>query len=144
MKPAIFAVSVAMCAAAGARMETTIRLAVPKQVAADAAARASGDATASAAVLKLEGLEFVPGERMTIEVLGPPDPKSKTRPLLAVSGLVGSGQSGQAPVETMDLVVPLNDRASRLLANRDEITLTLRLRHGRHPLKWKRAYLTRS
>src|ERR1700686_626123 len=125
MKPAILAVSLAAamtCAAADSGKETTIRLAVPKQVAAEAAARASGHASASAPVLMLEGLEVIAGERMTIEVLGPPDPKSKARPLLAVSGLVGSGPGGEAaPVETMDLVVPLNDRASRLLANRDEV-----------------------
>jgi hypothetical protein len=146
MKPAILAVSLAAamtCAAADSGKEMTIRLAVPKQVAADASARASGDASASAPVLMLEGFEVIAGERMTIEVLGPPDPKSKVRPLLAASGLVGSGRSAEAaPAETMDLVVPLNDRASRLLANRDEVTLTLRLRDGRHPLKWKRAYLT--
>jgi hypothetical protein len=40
----------------------------------------------------------------------------------------------------MTLVVPLNDEASRLLAKRDEITLTLRVRRGRGPLKLKRAY----
>jgi len=132
MRHVVFAASLVtlMCAAAAPHFETTIRLTVPKNA-------------ASAPVLMLEGLEVVAGERMTIEVLGPPDPKTKVQPVLAVSGLVGSNQrTGAAPVETMDLVIPLNDRASRLLAQREEITLTLRLRNGRHPLKWKRAYLT--
>ncbi len=131
MRHVVFAASLAMlmCAAAEPRRATTLRLTVPKHA-------------ASAPVLMLEGLEVVAGERMTIEVLGPPDPQTKAQPVLAVSGLVGSNQrTGAAPIETMNLVVPLNDKASRLLSNSEEITLTLRLRSGRHPLKWKRAYL---
>ena len=116
-----------MCASGDAvKPERTVRLAVPKELAAP--------------VLKLDGFEHVAGERVTIEVLGPPEGKSKARPVLAVSGLVGSREKGD--VETMDLVIPLNARAARLLAQRGEITLTLRLRRGRHPLRWKRAYLT--
>ena len=130
-----------MCAAADPHMEIAVRLVVPKQVAAEAAVRATGDASAAAPILMLERLEVVAGERVTIEVLGPADHK-KTRPVLAVSGLVGSGSvSANAPIETMDLVVPLNDKATRLIARKDEVTLTLRLRNGHHPLKFKRAYL---
>jgi hypothetical protein len=117
------------CAAAERPIEKSVQLAVPK-------------AARSTPVLMLEGFEVVAGERMTLEVLGPPQGKSKARPVLAVSGLVGSGERGG--IETMDLVVPLNERAVRLLAHRSEVTLTLRLRRGRHPLKWKRAYLTSS
>lgn len=122
----VFAAVTVSCAAAETHPERSVRLAVPRNL--------------SSPVLKLEGFEFVAGEGITLEVLGPADPKTKTRPVLAVSGLVGSGERGG--VETMDLVVPLNERASHLLANRSEITLTLRLRRGHHPLKWKRAYLT--
>jgi hypothetical protein len=119
------------CAAsAEGPIERTIRLTVPRPIAAQTAP----------AVLMLEGFEFVSGERMTLEVLGPPQGKSKARQVLAVSGLVGSGDRGG--IETMDLVVPLNERAARLLAKRSEVTITLRLRRGRHPLRWKRAYLT--
>jgi len=136
VKHAFFAVSLAitmMCAAAP-RMETTIRVAVPKEVAAEAAV--------SAPVLMLQGLEVMQGERMRIDVLGPLNPKTKTRPGLAVTGLVGSNTPPpNATKETTDLVIPLNDRAARLLAKTDEVTLTLRLRNGRHPLKFKRAYL---
>jgi len=129
-KQAILAVSLAAalaCAAAERPIEKNIRLAVPKNA-------------ASTPVLMLEGFEVVAGERMTLEVLGPPEGKSKARAVLAVSGLVGSDERGG--IETMDLVVPLNERAARLLADRSEVTLTLRLRRGQHPLKWKRAYLS--
>jgi hypothetical protein len=129
-KQAILAVCLAAalaCAAAERPIEKSIHLAVPK----------SG---ASTPVLMLEGFEVVTGETMTLEVLGPPEGKSKAQAVLAVSGLVGSDEHGG--IETMDLVVPLNERAARLLADRSEVTLTLRLRRGRHPLKWKRAYLS--
>jgi len=132
MKQALvaFSIAAAMACAAGERpIEKSIRLTVPTEA-------------RSTPVLMLEGFEAVAGERMTLEVLGPPEGKLKARPVLAVSGLVGSGERGG--IETMDLVVPLNERAARLLANRSEVTLTLRLRRGRHPLKWKRAYLTSS
>jgi hypothetical protein len=147
VKQAMLAISLVAAitgAAAERRVETTIKLTVPKQVTAEAAARAAGDASASAPILMLEGLEVRQGEGMTIEVLGPPAGKSKMRPILAVSGLVGSGPvAANAPMETMTLVVPLNDRASRLLARTNEITLTLHVRNarGRAPLKVKRAYL---
>lgn len=112
-----------VCIAANRPMETTIRLPVPKK------------ATASP-VLMLEDLEVRAGERMTIEVLGP------ARQVFAVSGLVGTGGSTEnAPTEKMDLVIPLNDKAAPLMANRSEVTLTLRLRYGQHRLKFKRAYL---
>jgi len=103
----------------------TLRLAVPPGL-------RGGEA---APVLKLEGFEFVAGERLRLEVLGP------HREVLAVSSLVGSANGG-GEVGTMDLVIPLNERGRKLLAKNDEVTLTLRVRRGRHRLKWKRAYLT--
>lgn len=117
-----------VCGAANRAMETTIRLPVPKNTATP--------------VLMLEDLEVKAGERMTIEVLGPPDAKSHAKPLLAVSGLVGTGGSTEnAPTEKMELVIPLNEKAAPLMANHAEVTLTLRLRYGQHRLKFKRAYL---
>ena len=96
----------------------------------------------STPALMLEDLEVKAGERMTIEVPGPPDAKSRARPLLAVSGLVGTGGSTEnAPMEKMELVIPLNEKAAPLMASRGEVTLTLRLRYGPHRLKFKRAYL---
>jgi len=144
IKRAMFAAAIGvmmMCAAADPRMETTIELAVPKPVAAEASIRASGDASATAPVLMLEGVEVIAGERMTIEVLGPADAKTKKRPILAVSGIVGSGKPpADAPKQTMDLIVPLNEKAARFIAKSETIKLTLRLRNGSHPLKLKRAY----
>jgi hypothetical protein len=116
-----------VCGAANRQMETTIRLPVPKN--------------AATPVLMLEDLEVKAGERMTIEVLGPPDAKTKKQPVLAVSGLVGTGGSTEnAPAEKMDIVIPLNDKAAPLMANRGEVTLTLRLRYGHHKLEFRRAY----
>lgn len=112
----------AVCGAANRQMETTIRLPVPKN--------------AATPVLMLEDLEVKAGERMTIEVLGP------GRQVLAVSGLVGTGGSTEnAPTEKMDIVIPLNEKAAPLMADRGEVTLRLRLRYGKHRLKFKRAYL---
>jgi hypothetical protein len=96
----------------------------------------------SAPVLRLDGLEVRAGERMTIEVL---DAKSRT--VLGLAGLVGSNQADpHAPVETMNLVVPLNEKAARLMAKSGQITLTLRLRHPRRgaSLKVKRVYFDTS
>jgi hypothetical protein len=112
--------------------ETTIRLPVPKSVAAG-----------SAPVLMIEGFEYTLGERLTLEVLGPPDRKTKKRPVLAVESLVGSNRPPKdAPKEKMDLVVPLNDDGVRLVAKKKEVTLTLRVRKANRPLKFARAYLT--
>jgi hypothetical protein len=114
--------------------DTEVRLSVP--------AKLAGDETATP-VLVLERVEIGAGEGMTIEVLGPPDPETGERALLAVSGSVGASQKELAePREYPTLVVPLNETASRLLAGKREITLTLRLRDspGRAPLKVERAY----
>ncbi|HEV8582510.1 MAG TPA: hypothetical protein VGX68_25880 [Thermoanaerobaculia bacterium] len=132
-----------MCAARP-DAETTIRLAVPKQVAAEAAARASGNAAAPPPVLMLENLEVGAGEGLTIQVLGPAEPgSSKPRPVLGVAATVGSPQRvPKAPLRRLTLAVPLNDKASRLLAGKSEVSLTLQVEEspGRPPLKFKRAY----
>ena len=111
---------------------TKLRLDVPERV-------ANASATP---ILILEGVEIGAGEGMTIEVLGPGDPRTNERPTLAISGLVGAPQRELAePREQMDLVIPLNETAARLLAGRTEITLTVRLRSpGREPLKIRRAF----
>jgi hypothetical protein len=132
----LLAVSLALvfnCAAAEHAVETTIHLAIPKEIAAQA----------STPVLHLDGVQVRADERLTIEVLGPRDPHTKTRPILAVAGQVGSTPDPNARMESVNLVIPLNEKASRLFAKRSEITLTLRLRdaEGRAALKVKRAYL---
>jgi hypothetical protein len=135
--------SVLMCAAQPSA-ETTIRLKVPKQVAAQQAARAAGDAAAPSPVLMLEGLELGSGEGLTIQVLGPAEPgASRPRPVLGVAATVGPPQKAlRAPLRHMTLAVPLNEKASRLLAGKSEVTLLLQVEDspGRPPLKFKRAY----
>lgn len=112
---------------------TTLRLDVPPHV----------SNASSTPILVLEGVEIGAGEGMTIEVLGPPDPESNARATLAVSGLVGARQSELAePREQMNLVIPLNETATDLLARKSEITLALRLKDspGRESLQIARAY----
>ena len=135
MRP-LLAVSLALtftCAAAEPSVETNIHLEITKEVAAQA----------SAPVLHLDGVEVRADERLTIEVLGPRDPKTNKRPILAVAGQVASTPDPNARVETINMVIPLNDKAARLFAKREEITLTLRLRDagGRGALTVTRAYL---
>ncbi len=122
----------------------SVLLEVPPEVSRQAVARSAGDASAPAAVLMLEDLELGSDEGLTIEVLGPPDEGSEEPgPVLAVAGTVGSPQEKPAaPLHHMTLAVPLNDLASRLLAEAREIRLTLRVAGspGRPPLKFRRAY----
>ena len=61
----------------------------------------------------------------------------------AVFGQVGSIPDPNAAIESVNLVIPLNEKASKLFAKRSEITLALRLRDAerRAPLKVRRAYL---
>jgi hypothetical protein len=115
-----------------APLETQLRLDVPKEVAEQKVAP----------VLLLDDLEVTLGRRMTIEVLGPPDQESGRRAILAVEGLTGSNRPPKdARKITMDLVMPLNERAVRLMAGQSEIVITVRSRHPREPLKFRRAYL---
>ena len=123
---------IAMMCAGAELLETQLRLEIPRKVATQEIAP----------VLMLDDLEVTLGKRMTIEVLGPPDPETGKRPILAVEGLTGSNDPPKdARKTTMDLVVPLNERAARLMADRDEITIILRPRDGREPLKFRRAHL---
>ena len=123
---------VAMMCAGAELLETELRLEIPRKVAAQEIAP----------VLMLDDLEVTLGQRMTIEVLGPSDAETGKRSILAVEGLTGSNHPPKdARKTTMDLVVPLNEHAAMLMADRSEITLALRRRDGREPLKFGRAYL---
>ena len=130
-----------------AENETTIRVAVPREVSAAAQARMAGDAQAPMSILILEGLQVGDGEGLTFKVLGPASPSSSTPPpVLAVTGVVGHRQQVPAvPVRKMKLVVPLNERANPLLAGKDEVTLTLQIQNdpGRAPIHVDRAYFSR-
>lgn len=130
----------ALACAADGTARTTIRLSVPPQVAAEAAARTSGDTEAPPPVLMLEGLEVGAGEGLTIRVLAPATAGSK---VLAEAGTVGEPQERpRQPLQRMTLAVPLDREASRLLADKREITLTLEVAYspGRPPLQFERAY----
>ena len=130
-----------MCAASGSA-QTTLELTVPEVVAERAAARAAGDARAPTPVLMLEGVELAADEGLTIRVLGPRPDGDEPPPVLAVIGAVGTSAPSQEPPQPVTLAVPLNDRASRLLAGRREITLTLEVEGDpeRPPLRVERAY----
>ena len=134
-----------MCAAEP-KAETTLRLAVPKKVAGEAAARMAGNALSPPPILMLEDVELGSGEGLTIRVLGPAEPGSpKPRPVFAESGMVGSRQKVlEAPIQKTTLAVPLNDEASHLLKDKTEVTLILQIdgSPGRPPLKLKRAYFS--
>lgn len=122
--------------------DTTLRLTVPPSVASHAARRASGDATARLPILVLEGVEEAPDEALEITVLGPPGEAGSPR-VLAVTGSVGSFEgTSRRPVQKVRLIVPLNEEAAKLLAGRDEVTLTLRVADGakRRALKFERAF----
>lgn len=132
-----------LASAAAEAAEMTLRLTVPKSVAAHAARRAAGDASAPPPILILEGVEVAPDEGLEITVLGPPGETSGSGKILAVTGMVGSLQgTPRPPLQKVTLPVPLNDEAARLLAGRREVTLTLRVsdRPGRPPLKFDRAF----
>jgi len=127
----VLSVALAATCASQATDMTVLRVTVPA-------------ATGATPVLMLENVEIGAGEGMTIEVLGPPDPETKERAILAVSGLVGATQKELAePRERMTLAIPLNEKGARLLEGKAEVTLTLRLRDspGREKLKVGRAYL---
>jgi hypothetical protein len=138
----IVLVGIAVSAPAGAA-DTTLRLTVPRSVAAQAARRAAGDAAAPSLLLMLEGARIAPDEGLDITVLGPPASPGGPSTILAVTGTVGSSPAAPtlAP-QRVTLPVPLNDEAAKLLADRTEVTLTLRVAGppGRPPLTFDRAY----
>jgi hypothetical protein len=123
--------------------ETTLRLTVPKSVAAHAARRAAGDGSASPPILVLEGVELRLDERLEITVLGPPPSGGGPPEILAVTGMVGSPHATpRPPTRKVTIPVPLNDEGAKLLADRSEVTLTLRVtdQTARPPLTFDRAY----
>jgi hypothetical protein len=93
-------------------------------------------------ILVLEGLQVPLDEPFEITVLGPPPAGGGPPPVLAVTGTVGSPSAPPTPPRKMTMPIPLNEEAAKLLADRDEVTLTLRVagRPGRGPLKFDRAY----
>jgi hypothetical protein len=134
-----------LVATAGEAADATVRVSVPAEVAAQAARRAAGDATAAPPVLVHDGMEIGEGEGLTIRVRGPADPGSSAKgPILAVTGMVGRAQrSPKPPLRKVTLTVPLNERGMALLAGRGEVTLTLEVTNnpGRAPLAVERAFL---
>ena len=132
-----------LASAAVEAAETTLRLTVPKSVAAHAARWAAGDSTAVPPILVLEGVELTLDERLEITVLGPPPAGGGPAEILAVTGMVGSPHATpKPPLQKITMPVPLNEAAAKLLADRSQITLTLRVtgRRGRPPLKFDRAF----
>ncbi|HJU63460.1 MAG TPA: hypothetical protein VJ864_15565 [Candidatus Binatia bacterium] len=130
--------------AGGGGRDTTVKLTVPKSVAAHAALRAAGDSKVSPPILILEGVELGEGEGITIRVLGPAATgAAKSAPVLGSASMVGHPQKvPKRPLRKTTLTVPLNDRAVELLAGRSEIILTLRVTNspGRAPLKIERVF----
>lgn len=136
------AAGVLMCAAQP-DTRTTIRLTVPREVSAQAESRAAGNAISPPPILMLEDLEVGDGEGLTLLVLGPEPGSEKPRPVLGQAATVGLPQKvPKEPLQKMTLAVPLNETASRLLAGKSEVSLTLEVEGspGRSPLKFKRAY----
>lgn len=138
----VAAASVLMCAAQP-DTRTTIRLTVPPEVSAQAESRAAGDASSPPPILVLEDLEVGDEEGLTLLVLGPEPGSEKPRPVLGQASTVGLPQeTPKAPLRKMTLAVPLNETASRFLAGKGKVSLTLEVEGspGRPPLKFKRAY----
>jgi hypothetical protein len=129
----------------GAR--TTLQVAVPDAVAANATRRMRGDLTAPAPILIIEGLQADASEPLTLKVFGlPKDNVATTGPMYGSAALVGSLQSKpRQPLQVMDLPVPLNDAASELLASRRTpvtFVIQLSIAPDRQPLAFKRIYLS--
>jgi hypothetical protein len=126
----------------------TVRLTVPKSVAAHAALRAAGDPKVSPPILILEGVELGEDEGITIRVLGPSAASSSIpAPVLGTASMVGHPQKvPKPPLRKTTLAIPLNDRAVELLAGRSEIVLTLRVTNspGRARLKIERIFFQES
>jgi hypothetical protein len=132
-----------LASAAVEAAETMVRLTVPKRVAAHAARWAAGDASAVPPILVLEGVELTLDEPLEITVLGPPPTGGGPAEILAITGMVGSPHAAPpSPLRKITMPIPLNEEAAKLLADRSEVTLTLRVtgRPGRPPLKFDRAF----
>ena len=131
--------------AGGGGTDITVKLTVPKSVAAQATLRAAGDLKVSPPILILEWVELSEGEGITIRVLGPTGTGgSKSAPVLGTASMVGRPQKvPKAPRRKTTLAIPLNDKAVELLARRSEIVLTLRVANspGRERLKMDHVFL---
>ena len=114
--------------APGKKCEVELRLTVPDAVSQQAARRAAGDATAPPPILMLQGLEFG-ADGFDIEVRAKSDSGfSKPGVVVGSSAIVGSTQPAMPTIRRkINLPVPLNDRASAMLASRNEINLTLKI-----------------
>jgi hypothetical protein len=116
--------------APGKPCQVDLHLAVPQTVAAQAARRHAGEATAPAPILILHGLEFGT-EGFDIEVRSKPTAVAESEgEVIGTSAIVGSVHATQATSDLrrkVDLPIPLNDRALQLLANHVEIDLTLKI-----------------
>lgn len=122
--------SLAACQDAGS--EFRFKVAVPKEVSALAESRLAANSQTPPPVLVLQGLESPLNEGANIQVLGEPQPGAKERPVLGVAGLVGSpSASAGTSSEKINILVPLNDEAARLLAGKSEINLVLRVEGDR-------------
>lgn len=139
---AFVSIGLLMCAAhsAGGKGQT-LTLPVPERVAAQAAARSTGEASVPVPILVLENVELPSGERLSIVVHGPAEPGS-TKPgqELGRATMVGSHEEAPASPRRMTLVVPLSDAALGLLAGKREVTLTLSVEDGRSMPDFERAY----
>ena len=129
--------------------ETVLDVAVPKPVAEQVKMQLGEDGRLRegrafrAPVLILEGVEIGQGESLTFRVLGPAS-RGAERPVLSVSGMVGSSQATPAlPLQSIDLVVPLNQRSLVLLAGKTTLHIVLKVDRNprRPPLKVKAAHL---
>ena len=109
--------------------EFKFHITIPREIAAQAASRLAGNEQTPPPVLMLQGLENTSNEGMTIKVLGEPQPGSEgPRPILAVAGLVGEPNATPgSSTGKINVPVPLNEEAAKLLAGRSEITLILRV-----------------
>jgi len=112
-----------------------VHVAVPEEIAAGG--------YRGAPILALEGVELGNGEGLTLEVLGETGEASSERVLFGTASVVGHRQARPAtPIWKANLLVPLTERAARMLAGRHDINLTLRVRNNpdRAPLKLDRVY----
>jgi hypothetical protein len=99
---------------------------IPKQVAGYASERAAGNTQAPPPVLMLQGLETGANESLNIRVL------DESGSVMAVTGLVGTPDATEqsAPLQKVNLPVPLNDHAARLLAGKNQVNLVLEIENN--------------
>lgn len=117
-----------LAACQGRTSEFRFTVAIPGEIAAQASSRVAGNAQAPPPILVLQGVEDPLTEGMNITVLGEPQSGSKERPILATAGLVGSpNASSSGPSSKINVRIPLNAEAARLLAGKSEIALVLRV-----------------